>query len=120
MKWFDEKDSEDLVNQIDPHRSLKKSLDNSIAKAEYNKEGRAKVEAHAAETHKKIQDLLHAHGKVISQHGDEFHSPGHLRKFTEKLHSGSIPYTHKVSRLAANKVDMQTAPKTFEHKLSGK
>jgi len=66
---------------------------------EHNAPGRDAVESHANETYKKIQKLLDEHGKIISEHGDSFHTPGHLNRFKEAVNSLHIPYQEHVSRV---------------------
>lgn len=78
----------------------------------YNEAGRNKVEAHGKEVMDKIKNLLEEHGKLISEHGDDFHSPGHTSRLKEQLRGMSIPRTHNVARMKDGKI--VTEKKTYK------
>jgi hypothetical protein len=85
------------------------------AEKEYNADGRKKVEEHAKQIHNQIQHLLEDHGKVISQYGDEFHTPGHLANFHTVMGGFKIPYTEKHARFEGGKITTTDVPKTYLH-----
>ena len=88
-----------------------------VKKAEYNAEGRRKVEDHAKYIHGEIQRLLKEHGNIMTQHGDEFHNPGHLAKFHETMSGFKVPYSQKEARLAGGQIKTTTRSQNMEKSL---
>ena len=72
--------------------------------ADYRKTDREIVEKHGAATLSRVAKELNAHGDVITAHGDEFYTPGHLYRFRKELTGIRIPYSETITRIVNGKL----------------
>ena len=66
---------------------------------DYNKDGRAQVEAGIKFAVKGVQNALDAFGQVIEEYGDEFMTPSYLQQLSDALRSVAVSYVEKVTRV---------------------